>query len=127
MSHDYHQARAANLPDAAIRLPALDEFIEHVVGDTATLISRETGMSLVALSVEAGSIRLKPGDYTATLTATVPPETTYLTSGDEGDGGLLLSAGDANQPSAVYILPMPDELTVVGSAAGAVLTFWFLP
>lgn len=125
--HDFHSARFGNLPDAAIRLPGLNEKIDHIVGTTATLIPRETGMSLIVLSIEVGTFRLKPGDYTAGgLVAAAPADTTYNDSGNEGEGGLLLSAGDANQASAVYILPMPDELTVVGSAS-AVLTFWFLP
>jgi hypothetical protein len=124
--NDFQHARPEN-PECSILLPAINEKIDHVVGSTPTLILRPPRMSRIVISIEVGSFAFKPGDHVALpLATTAPGATTFADTLEEGTGRLLLSKV-ANDSHEVFVLPMPDQLTVVGSAGGDILTFWFIP
>lgn len=93
-------------------LKRLGSAINHVFGDTVTLLTPSGGDSLF-MRVEVGNFRVQLGDVVATLTFAAP-------TGDvtDGSGSLLLKVGDTLE------ITRPDNLTVIGGAASDILTHW---
>ncbi len=111
-----------NPPDV-LGLISLSDVMDSVIGVSATVLTRpgagsgpysETPKSLV-LSVEAGSFRIQIGDTHTTISHTAPVATT-----SDGSAGLLLVEG---APMAVTA---PSKVTVIGSDAADILTYWWI-
>ena len=88
--------------------------IEHLVGVTKTTLTRPTGMKTLVLHVEAGAFRAQLGAG-AGLTGAAPGA-----SVTDGTGSLKLAAGSQT------VLPAPATITVIGTSASDVLTYYWL-
>lgn len=85
-------------------------YVDHVVGDTATLVERPEGKTLVTITIEAGSFRIATGDQTGTIAA---PVATI----DDGSGSGLLIEG-----TSAEINPAPASFTLAGEDADSIAT-----
>jgi hypothetical protein len=95
---------------------ALGDLINHLVGVTATLFTRPAGKTMLVLSCEAGSFRVRLGDrHTSGLVSTAPGA-----SVTNGSGSLKLAAGDS------LVLPAPAQISAIGASATDILTYYWL-
>lgn len=92
----------------------VSDSVNHLVGTTVTKLTRTGQKAILVLHAERGSFRFKMGDHVATLTNAFP--TGSIT---DGTGSNLLAEGDG------IVLSAPEEITFVGSAANAVLTYYW--
>lgn len=101
---------------------AVSDSINHLVGNTATLLNnRKTSKkgTVLVLHCEKGNFRYRAGQHdgansTTALTFNATPVTTT-----NGTGKGLISAGDRLAFAA------GTEISFVGDAADAVLTYWY--
>jgi hypothetical protein len=94
---------------------ALSDAINHLYGNTATLLSRPTGASLLVLHCEAGAFRLQLGDKHATLAGSAPSG-----SVTDGSGSEKIAAGER------LTLPAPAQITACGGSGTDILTYYWL-
>jgi hypothetical protein len=99
--------------------------INHVVGQTATALTRPSNESsspfsetpkTLYMQVESGSFRVQIGDTHETLTYAPP-----VASVSDGSGSLLIFPG-----MVPPYYTAPSTVTVVGSSASDVLTYWWV-
>lgn len=114
MLGDLNGARV--IPQEDMPAIALNVEVLAVVGATQEELLRPEGARMLALKVESGTFRIKPGQDTNPLAA---PTATDLTVGGQS---VALTPTDG-----IVVLSAPQILTVVGSAGGDILTFWWLP
>lgn len=100
---------------------ALCEGVNHVVGDSVTVITRPSPrFNVMCYKVEAGAFRVKLGTH-STIPNSAPSATTEGTS-DEDDGTVKWDALDF-----IRSVPACETITVRGTTSGSILTYWFLP
>lgn len=117
---DLHKQRV--IPIESMGAVPLPDLIDHVVGTTATLVSKpsETGISPftgILLKAERGNWRLRLGDRTSAGMPSV--EYPAATQTDDA-GSWLLAEGES------IVLPALSQLTVKGFAASSILTYGWL-
>lgn len=106
-------------PEAIGAVPVSDR-ISHVVGTTATLLTKPAGAQVLYLVAEKGVFRLRVGDQTSSMPADPYPAATVT----NGSGGFLLrSVGDQSQGIP---MPAPNRVTVKGYSSDAVLSYYWL-
>lgn len=98
-------------------LPSLSDEIYHLRGNTATLIEKGSGSQTVLyLHAEVGNFRLRLGDRSSSGLAASTPGASVT----DGTGSFFLAEGQ------VIAITAPDEISAIGSASGAVLTYWWV-
>lgn len=110
---DLHKQRVNSAGD--LGLLSLSNNIQHVVGNTATVLIKPAGAETLVMHVESGTFRLQTGDTSAGIAATAPSDDVT-----DGTGSLKLGA------DKTFAFTAPDEVTVIGSGAGDILTYWFV-
>lgn len=113
MPRNFYEQRI--LPPEDVGALALSNEINHVYGQTATLLTRPAGGRHLVMRCEADGFRIRLGDQTATLTGAAPGADV-----EDGTGSLLLAAGED------LVIPAPTLITVCGSAATAILTYFWV-
>lgn len=99
----------------ALNSATLSDEIQHLVGDTATLLEKPSSdVSALHLFCEAGNFRVQVGDTTATIDSSDPSA-----SVTDGTGSLKISEGSS------ITIASPKDLTVIGDGAGAILTYFW--
>lgn len=106
---NYHGQKRSTVED--VGSIALPEEINHVVGTTATVLTKPNFARHLVLHAEAGDWRLKTGSFPS-LGSTAP-----AASVTDGSGSLLLKEGDQ------LVIPAPDTFTVKGPSSGSILTY----
>ena len=117
------KSQRINAPEH-LGLISISDAINSVKGATATVLTRpvaattspfaETPKTL-AISVEVGSFRIQIGDTSATISNAAPGTTT-----SDGSSGLLLTVG------VPVAFTAPSKVTVIGSSASDILTYWWI-
>ena len=94
----------------------LPQEIDQVVGTAVTKLTRPAKAEVLVLVVEKNTFRVKPGDWVSTPLSGAAPGASIT----DGTGSLLLPEGSR------WVLSAPDKITVVGSAAGSILTYYWV-
>lgn len=99
-------------------LASLPNYINHYKGVGPHLVTNPfpDAAKYMIIDVEAGSFRLQPGDKTGTIGPYSIPSGTLT----DGTGTFALEEFET------YVFTTPNELTVVGNSAGAILTVAWL-
>lgn len=110
------------IPIESMGAVPLPDIIDHVVGTTATLVSKpaESGIAPftgILLKAEKGNWRLRLGDRTSEGMPSV--EYPAATQSDD-QGAWLLAEGES------IVLPAMSQLTVKGFAATSILTYGWI-
>lgn len=106
-------------PEATGASPVSDK-IFHIVGTTATLLTKPLGAQTLYLTADKGIFRLRVGDHVADMPADPYPSASVT----DGSGAFLLRAvGDYPQGMAI---PAPNRVTVKGYSADSVLSYYWL-
>lgn len=111
------EAQRINAP-GSLGLLSLSNEVNHVVGNTVIKLVRPAGAESLVMIVESGTFRARLGDHDAgggALTAAAPGA-----SVTDGTGSVQLTPG---QPFAITA---PNEITVCGTGAGDILTYWWI-
>lgn len=98
----------------------LSREIFHHVGAADRIITRPDWGNrkprFLVMHCEGAAVRVKLGNQPASHDGAAPAAT-LLT----GEGSFLLAVGD------LRVFPAPSSMTTAGSAAGSILTYWWLP
>jgi len=114
MSDRYKQKAETHVALAA--LPVAGE-VHHVVGSTATLLTRPAGMTMLVLAADKGNWRFRMGDRTsAGMPAAFQPAATV----SDGSGAFGIREG------ARQVFTAAALSTVKGYNADDVLTYYWL-
>ena len=92
--------------------------VNHVYGNTVTLLEKPTGVVGILFLAESGDWRIKKGDFSTgggALTAT-PPSADV----EDGTGSWKLQETDKQAFQAL------NAFTVIGSAADSILTYFWI-
>lgn len=116
-SNHLHSAYKPTAQDLGL-LP-MNEAIDKVVANTATVLTRPNGYSILVMQAEAGDWQLKPGDYEGAF-----PD----------DASLTETTADTTAGNAVWVLAegkemaiaAPDEITVQGADSNSVLRYYWV-
>lgn len=108
---NYHGQPKLTAQDAAL-LP-LPEEVNHVVGTTVTTLTAPAGATTLTMICEVNNFRIKAGTH-GSLSSGAPGATVST-----GTGSVKLVADQK------LVIPAPTTITVVGTAAGSILTYYW--
>ncbi len=95
----------------------IDEAIDYVIGNTATLLTRPEGRTTLVMKVKTGSFLMKPGDYSGAF-PTEPVATTETTTAGTGVWEMLQGESQA--------ILAPSLFTVAGDSSSAKLRYYWV-
>jgi hypothetical protein len=98
----------------------LSSDVNHVVGTTATKITKPAGKMILVIVADKGGWRYAVTDRSGSGTNDMPAAEFPVASVTDGTGAMHLGPGGSQ------LLPGPSTTTVKGYAADSVLTYYWL-